>query len=1170
MIIGTTIADWYPGDDCKWAQLPDLSPFGMDVDMTCTPLADDFLCTESSPILDIHFWGSFAEDILPTGGPGSLVFQISIHADIPAAGVEVPWSRPGEVLWTRVFTPDQYTWCLYHEGLEDWYNPATGIWCDDNHLLTYQYNFYIDESEAFVQEEGTIYWLSIKEIYFFPKQDDYKFGWKTCEFDQRWNDDAVWQCDPPGFWYELIYPVGHPYAGQSFDFAFVITGKEEEPPGKIECEKKVWDKDKGTWEDIITVEVGDTVRFKITFTYYGTTDILKNIIVTDTLPNCLDYANDAIPFEPSINGKVLTWNFGSMSDGDTIIIEFNASATCEGTHVNTVVIGGSIGCQIPIECEADATVIVGEQPAADIELRKYVKHLGQWAGYAQVYVGDTVEFKILATNIGNIVLTQVDIEDTLPSYLTYNYDANYSPVTATDHFIKWSGTLPIGETVEITFTADADTAGSQECNYAIVTTQEGPFDEDIACVEVIEPPSPDIELRKYVKHISQWAGYAEVNVGDTVEFKIVVTNTGTLDLHSVVVEDDLPTYLTYNYDANHTPTTATDQHIEWNLGTMTPQQTIEITFTADADTAGTQECNYAIVTTQEGPFDEDIACVDVEQLGDRICEKKVWDSDTQQWVEEIHADIGDTVRFKITITYNGPYTLYNIKVKDILPSCLEYANNAIPEEPEISGNILYWNLSITLQNGESISIEFDALVISEGININLVNITADECSGETLYCEDTATVIVDEQPGDMICEKKVWDSDTQQWVEEIHADIGDTVRFNITITYFGDSILSDIKVRDTLPSCLEYADNAIPEEPEISGNILYWNLSDWLNSGQSISIEFDARVISGGVNVNIANITAFDCGPQLVYCEDDATVIVEGAPLIADADGPYEEFIGKPVQFYGSATGGTGPYSWYWDFGDGKNSTLQNPTHVYSEGGVYIVNLTVTDYYGINDSDSTMATILSNAPPDTPSKPAGTTDGKIGKEYAYTSSTTDPDGDQIWYWFDWDDGTNSGWIGPYASGATGSAKHTWDEEGDYDIKVKAKDVNELESGWSSILSVKITKIEINLSIEILSFGFGRVRATITNMGEEDVDDVTWDMSAEWGSILKKNVSDSGTIGTMNIGDKVGISTGKILGDGSIRRGFGKITVTVTVNVPDEDPITEQATGFVIGKLVIIL
>jgi hypothetical protein len=36
------------------------------------------------------------------------------------------------------------------------------------------------------------------------------------------------------------------------------------------------------------------------------------------------------------------------------------------------------------------------------------------------------------------------------------------------------------------------------------------------------------------------------------------------------------------------------------------------------------------------------------------------------------------------------------------------------------------------------------------------------------------------------------------------------------------------------------------------------------------------------------------------------------------------------------------------------------------------------------------------------------------------------------------------------SGATGSAKHTWTSQGNYQIKVKAKDTNGLESDWAEL------------------------------------------------------------------------------------------------------------------------
>lgn len=94
-------------------------------------------------------------------------------------------------------------------------------------------------------------------------------------------------------------------------------------------------------------------------------------------------------------------------------------------------------------------------------------------------------------------------------------------------------------------------------------------------------------------------------------------------------------------------------------------------------------------------------------------------------------------------------------------------------------------------------------------------------------------------------------------------------------------------------------------------------------------------------------------------------------------------------------------------------------------------------------------------PPANPDKPTGPDHGVINKEYSFSSKTTEPDGDQIYYMWDWADGTFSEWIGPYNSGETVQASHTWTEVGTYDVKVKAKDVYEVQSGWSDPLTVSI-------------------------------------------------------------------------------------------------------------------
>jgi len=76
------------------------------------------------------------------------------------------------------------------------------------------------------------------------------------------------------------------------------------------------------------------------------------------------------------------------------------------------------------------------------------------------------------------------------------------------------------------------------------------------------------------------------------------------------------------------------------------------------------------------------------------------------------------------------------------------------------------------------------------------------------------------------------------------------------------------------------------------------------------------------------------------------------ASIITDPDPPNSETSPFTVQFYGSATGGTGPYTYEWDFGDKSSITQQNPTHVFNYNAVpYHVFLTVTDSAGDIDSD---------------------------------------------------------------------------------------------------------------------------------------------------------------------------------------------------------------------------
>jgi PKD repeat protein len=66
-------------------------------------------------------------------------------------------------------------------------------------------------------------------------------------------------------------------------------------------------------------------------------------------------------------------------------------------------------------------------------------------------------------------------------------------------------------------------------------------------------------------------------------------------------------------------------------------------------------------------------------------------------------------------------------------------------------------------------------------------------------------------------------------------------------------------------------------------------------------------------------------------------------PLEAVVDVKPTGYIGETIQFNGTALFGDPPYTYRWEFGDGKSSTERNPTHIYSKEGKYNYTFTVTD-----------------------------------------------------------------------------------------------------------------------------------------------------------------------------------------------------------------------------------
>ncbi|TMC83224.1 MAG: PKD domain-containing protein, partial [Chloroflexi bacterium] len=134
------------------------------------------------------------------------------------------------------------------------------------------------------------------------------------------------------------------------------------------------------------------------------------------------------------------------------------------------------------------------------------------------------------------------------------------------------------------------------------------------------------------------------------------------------------------------------------------------------------------------------------------------------------------------------------------------------------------------------------------------------------------------------------------------------------------------------------------DEDDFSGN----NQVAWIAIGSGVktnyvsSVQYDHYSFLRTVESawGLSTLTANDGGASVM----SDVFGTSGVALSASANAsPTSGVAPLTVGFTGSASGGTAPYTYSWNFGDGSTVSGQNPSHAYSSGGTFTAKLTVTD-----------------------------------------------------------------------------------------------------------------------------------------------------------------------------------------------------------------------------------
>ena len=395
--------------------------------------------------------------------------------------------------------------------------------------------------------------------------------------------------------------------------------------------------------DTQAVTLGETITYSYLLTNTGNVN-LTTVAVRDPTKGRVSCPVPAFPgLAPGASETCTASTPYTVTQADVDTRSVVDTATATGTDPD--------GVTSPVSAPSTATV-TSEAPSPAVSVDKTAR-VSPAADQGPAKVGDSIAYSYLVTNTGNVTLTSVAVTDSAlgPVSCTTLPAPGLAPGA--------SVTCSAGATYTVT-QADVDRGSVSDTATATGTTAAGVTSPVSAPSTVTVPtvaPAPGVSIDK-TGTLSPASDQGAAQVGDTIAYSYVVTNTGNVTLASVSVDD--PTLGPVNCPAPAAPGLA--------LGaseTCTGNSVFRVS-QANVDSGSVIDTAIATGTDTRGdvspPSNPSTSVIETAPSAPGVSITKT--ATVSPASDQAAARVGDTIAYTYLVTNTGNVTLRDVAVDD--------------------------------------------------------------------------------------------------------------------------------------------------------------------------------------------------------------------------------------------------------------------------------------------------------------------------------------------------------------------------------------------------------------------------------------------------------------------------------------------------------------------------